>query len=67
MTTVEERLARVEGTLDHLATKADVTAGTASLKADIGHLQGQLQSLRWMMGVTGAALATLIAVLKYVG
>ena len=67
MTTVEERLARVEGTLDHLATKADVTAGTASLKADIAHLQGQLQSLRWMMGVTGAALATLIAVLKYIG
>ena len=56
VTTLEERLARVEGTLDHLATKADMA-----------HLQGQLQALRWMMGVTGAGLATLIAVLNYVG
>ena len=57
MTTLEERVSRLEGGYEHLATKADV----ADLKSDIAHMEGRL--LRWMIGMmlTSTAVAVSIA------
>ena len=40
--TVEERLARLEGVYDHLASKADLAALRAILKDDIARLQAEI-------------------------
>ena len=47
MATMEERMAGVEATLPHLATKADV----ANLKADIKDLEVRLTRLIYAVGV----------------
>ena len=59
MTTLEQRVSRLEGGYEHLATKADV----ADLKSDIAHMEGRL--LRWMIGMmlTSTAVAVSIATL----
>ncbi len=59
MTSLEERVSRLEGGYEHLATKADV----ADLKSDIAHMEGRL--LRWMIGMmlTSTAVAVSIATL----
>ena len=51
MTTTEERLSRLEGGYEHLATKADL----ANLKADL---------LKWMVGmmISSVALAVTVAI-----
>ena len=51
MATAEERLARLEGGYEHLATKADL----ANLKADL---------LKWMVGmmISSVALAVTVAI-----
>ncbi len=51
LTTVEERLSRLEGGYEHLATKADL----ANLKADL---------LKWMVGmmISSVALAVTVAI-----
>ena len=58
MTTTEERLSRLEGAYDHLATKADV----AVLKSDIANLKADL--LKWMVGmmISSVALAVTVAI-----
>ena len=58
MTTAEERLSRLEGAYDHLATKADV----AVLKSDIANLKADL--LKWMVGmmISSVALAVTVAI-----
>lgn len=43
---MEDRLSRLEGTYEHLATKADV----AELKADMAALKAEL--IKWMAGWT---------------
>ncbi len=43
MATIEERVTRIETTLEHLATKADVADLRAELKADIANLHGGLR------------------------
>lgn len=50
MATIEDRVSRLEGAYDHLATKADV----AELKADL---------IKWMVGlmVASVAVATSLA------
>ena len=40
--TVEERLARLEGVYDHLASKADLAELRAVLKDDIARLQAEI-------------------------
>ncbi len=47
MASMEERMASVEATLPHLATKADV----ANLKADIKDLEVRLTRLIYAVGV----------------
>ena len=40
--TIEERLARLEGVYDHLASKADLAELRADLKDDIARLQAEI-------------------------
>ena len=58
MTTADERLARLEGAYEHLATKADV----AVLKSEIANLKADL--LKWMVGmmISSVALAVTAAI-----
>lgn len=59
MATAEERLSRLEGGYEHLATKADV----ADLKGNIYQMETRL--LRWMVGMmlSSVAIATTLALL----
>ena len=71
MVTLEERVSRLEGGYEHLATKADLADLRSDLKTDIALLQselGKLESrlLRWMIAmvltsiVVASSVATLI-------
>ncbi len=60
MMAMEERLSRLEGAYEHLATKADV----AELRAEMAELRGELMAMmaqmevrlvRWMVGIIVAA------------
>lgn len=68
MASLEDRVARLEGGYDHLATKADL----AELKADIAHLESRL--IRWMVGTqiglligVGAVGGLIVAIAQIVG
>ncbi len=57
MATVEERVSRLEGAYEHLATKSDI----ANLRADMASLKAEL--IKWMVGtlVVGiVATATIV-------
>ncbi len=58
MVTMEQRVSRLEGAYDHLATKADL----ADMKAEL---------IKWMAGWTlggmAAISAVVIAMLRYLG
>lgn len=47
MSTTEERLARIEGGYEHLATKADI----AELTGMMNTLAGELRVHRWVLGL----------------
>ena len=51
-----ERLARVEGAYQHLATKADVERLRADLSQDIERVRSELKGMKWIIGV-GIAVA----------
>ena len=62
---MEERLSRLEGACEHLATKADI----ALLKSDIADLKAELFDkmnvhMRWMIGIQIASLVGIVAVLR---
>ena len=63
MVTLEERVSRLEGGYEHVATKADLADLKADLKSDIAHTESRL--LRWMIGMmlTSTAVAVSIATL----
>lgn len=63
MTTLEERVSRIEGVIPHLATKEDI----ADLRGETRELRGELRSLRWIMGTIGVGLAALNLALKFLG
>jgi hypothetical protein len=72
MATVEERLSRLEGVYEHLATKADVEAlrgdfekSIEILRVDIGRAEARM--LRWTMGTVIAAIAVLIGIERLAG
>ena len=46
MTTVEQRLTRLEAVYEHLSTKADIANLRAEMKADIGRLESQTANFR---------------------
>ena len=60
MTTVEERVSRLEGGYEHLATRTDVV----ELKSDFVTLKAEVQLLKWGMGLTillvGGVLAAVL-------
>ena len=71
---IEERVARLEATHEHLATKADLESVRAELKAENGNLRaeiaslrGEFHSFRWMIGIGMSGLGILITVLRFVG
>ena len=53
MATIEDRVSRLEGAYDHLATKADV----AELKADL---------IKWMVGLMVASVAAATSLALFV-
>ncbi len=62
---MEERLSRLEGAYEHLATKSDI----ALLKTDIADLKAELFEkmnvhMRWMIGIQIASLVGIVAVLR---
>ena len=64
MATIEERVSRLEGGYEHLATKADLSELKSEIKTDIARLESRL--LRWMVGmlltsiVAASSVATLL-------
>lgn len=65
-TSIGERVSRIEGGYEHLATKADlarVEAGLAEmradLKADIARQDGEIRGIKWWILSVGAAAVAL--------
>ncbi len=63
-----ERLARVEGGYEHLATKADLANVRGELKADLAAMEGRLL---WRAGLlvimaNGATVAAVVGLLQVV-
>lgn len=56
MASLEERVSRLEGGQEHLATKADLAETKAELKADIA--QSKVETIKWVVGI-GIAVVTL--------
>ena len=80
MATIEERVSRLEGGYEHLATKADVAgvrtdiagvradngASIAEVRGEIAEVRGEMRNLRLIIGVIGVGLAALNVILKFV-
>lgn len=65
--TTEERISRLEGAYEHLATKADVAelkADVAELKADIAHIEARM--LRWLLPTIIASIGATAAIVRLV-
>lgn len=60
MPTTEERLAAIEATLVHMATKEELQELRAELRADMQELRAEL--IKWMVG-TGIGIASVAATL----
>ena len=71
--TIEERLARLEGVYDHLASKADLAELRADLKDDIARVESDLKaelaelkgSVKILVVVMTSGLALLNIVLRF--
>ena len=64
--TIEERLARLEGVYDHLASKADLAELRATLKSDIAHLQAKMAELKGSVKILVVAMTSGLALLNIV-
>ena len=63
MATLEERVSRLEGGYEHLATKADV----ADVRTEIANVRveiakAQASTIRWMIGTMGVFAGIVVAV-----
>ena len=72
MATVEERLSRLEGVYEHLATRADIEALRGDFERAIEALRGDIvraeaRMLRWTMGTIIAAAAVFIGIDRFAG
>ena len=54
-----ERVSRIEGGYEHLATKADLAQVKAELKADISMQDGEIRGMKWWILSVGAAVVAL--------
>ena len=65
MSTMDDRVSRLEGAYEHLATKADV----AELKAEMADMKAEL--IKWMAGWTLGGMVGIstitITLIKFVG
>ena len=59
---MEERLSRVEGAYEHLATKADLADLRTELLVEIAKMEARLT--RWTVGTIIVGLGVAVAVLK---
>ena len=64
--TIEERLARLEGVYDHLASKADFAELRAVLKDDIARLQADIAELKGSVKILLVAVTSGLALLNIV-
>ena len=67
---MEERLSRLEGAYEHLATKADLAELRSELRSDVAGLRADLFDklnvhMRWMIGIQIASLVAIVAVLRF--
>ena len=67
-TPIEERVARLEGGYEHLATKADMESLRADFKSDLGAAQAdinrRIDRLFWtVLGIGGGLLGVAVAAL----
>lgn len=67
MASIEERVSRLEGGYDHLATKADISELKGELKADIADLRGERRMFALAITAGLLSLAALQVALKYAG
>ena len=54
-----ERIAKIEATLEHLATKADLAALNTDLSAKMASLEATITTAGWALGLGIAVLAVL--------
>lgn len=66
-----ERVSRIEGGYEHLATKADLARVETSLaemraelKADIARQDGQIRGIKWWILSVGAAILALSSIIE---
>ena len=66
-----ERVSRIEGGYEHLATKADLAQLKAELKADIAELDGkiarqdgEIRGIKWWSLSVGAAIIALSSIIE---
>ena len=56
-TSLGERVSRIEGGYEHLATKADLGDVKSELKAEIAELRGDVRGIkRWIISIGSAAV-----------
>ena len=60
--TIEERVSRLEGGYEHLATKADLERVRADLTGEIK--ESRVSTILWLTGIMIALLGAVIALLK---
>ena len=58
--TAEERLSRLEGVYDHLATKADLAELKAELKGEIARVEGKISDLKAEISELKGSFRTLL-------
>ena len=64
--TIEERLARLEGVYDHLASKADLAELRAVLKEDMARLQAEMAELKGSVKILLVVMTSGLALLNIV-
>ena len=64
--TIEERLARLEGVYEHLASKADLAALRADLKDDMARLQADFAELKGSVKILVVVMTSGLALLNIV-
>lgn len=68
---IEDRVSRLEGERNHMATKAEVAEVRGEVKGEVASIRGELKGIKWTIvvavAVAALALGGLQAALKYLG
>ena len=69
MASLEQRISRLEGAYEHVATKANLAETEGRLEASIAELRGELRGslfvIRWMIAAIGIGLTLLNVALRF--